>query len=316
MKEEIIISGRMIPHVDPHLELWHWPISLYLFLGGLSAGILFFAALFTILGKEKVFTGAIKRATIIVPFALGIGLIALMYDLTHIMYVWQLYATIRLESPMSWGAWVLMLVTPLSAIWVLGYFKEYFPYVSWKTGILSWLSPIIDFINEKRIIIAWILIPSTLLLGMYTGILLSAFNARPLWNTSVLGILFLTSGLSSGAAVIIWVSQNHAERKLFSQIDLSLIIIELFLISHMIISLYAGPEVQNQAAEVIMGGQFTFQFFGIVVILGLIIPGILEVLELKGFHFPVAIPVLLVLLGGLVFRFVMIDAGQLTRYLY
>ncbi len=316
MNEEIIISGRMIPHVDPHLELWHWPISLYLFLGGLSAGILFFAALFTILGKEKEFAGAIKRATIVVPFALGIGLIALMYDLTHIMYVWQLYATIRLESPMSWGAWVLMLVTPLSALWVLGYFKEYFPYWSWKTGFVKPLGIVIDWINEYRMTIAWILIPSTLLLGMYTGILLSAFNARPLWNTSVLGILFLTSGLSSGAAVIIWVSQNHVERKLFSQIDLSLIIIELFLIAHMIISLYAGPEVQNQAAQVIMGGQFTFQFFGVVVILGLIVPGILEVLELKGFHFPVAIPVLLVLIGGLVFRFVMIDAGQLTRYLY
>ena len=316
MKEEIIISGRMIPHVDPHLELWHWPISLYLFLGGLSAGILFFAALFTILGKENVYTGAIKRATIVVPFALAIGLAALMYDLTHIMYVWQLYMTIRLESPMSWGAWILMLVTPLSAIWVLGYFKEYFPYWSWKTGIMSWLSPIIDWINVHRIKIAWVLIPSTLLLGMYTGILLSAFNARPLWNTSVLGILFLTSGLSSGAAVIIWVSQSHVERKLFSQIDLSLIIIELFLIAHMIISLYAGPEVQNLAAEVLMGGEFTFTFFGFVVILGLIIPGILEVLELRGYHFPVAIPVLLVLLGGLVFRFVMIDAGQLTRYLY
>lgn len=316
MNEELIISGRMIPHVDPHLELWHWPISLYLFLGGLSAGILFFAALFTIMGKEKVFTGAVKRATIIVPFALGIGLIALMYDLTHIMYVWNLYATIRLESPMSWGAWILMLVTPLSALWVLGYFKEYFPYWSWKTGNVKGLGKIVDWINRNRMAMAWILIPSTLLLGMYTGVLLSAFNARPLWNTSVLGILFLTSGLSAGAAIIIWVSQNHVERKLFSQIDLGLIITELFLITHMILSFYAGPEVQNQAAEVLMGGPFTFQFFGIVIILGLIVPGILETLELRGYHFPVAIPVILVLIGGLVFRFVMIDAGQLTRYLY
>jgi len=316
MKEEIIISGRMIPHVDPHLELWHWPISLYLFLGGLSAGILFFAALFTILGKEKVFTGAVKRATIIVPFALAIGLAALMYDLTHIMYVWNLYATIRLESPMSWGAWILMLVTPLSALWVLGYFKEYFPDWSWKKGVLQSLSVFIDWINRHRIKMAWILIPSTLLLGMYTGILLSAFNARPLWNTSVLGVLFLTSGLSAGAAVIIWVSQNHVERKLFSKIDLVLIITELFLIAHMIISFYAGPEVQNQAAEVLVGGQFTFQFFGVVVILGLMVPAILEILELRGYHFPVAIPVLLVLIGSLVFRFVMVEAGQLTRYLY
>lgn len=316
MKEEIIISGRDIPHIDPHLELWHWPISLYLFLGGLAAGILFFAALFTILGKENVYTGAIKKAPIIVPFALGIGLLALLYDLTHIAYVYNLYLTIRLESPMSWGAWVLMLVTPMSVLWVLGYFKEYFPTWKWDEGFLKTLGKIVDWINKYRVTMAWILIPATILLGMYTGILLSAFNARPLWNTSILGPLFLISGLSTGAAAIIWLSSGHEERKVFSQIDLVLIVFELFFIAHLIVSLFAGPEVQNQAALLLVGGEFTVTFFGFVVILGLIVPLILEILELRGFKFPVIIPVLLVLMGGLVFRFVMIDAGQLTRYLY
>ncbi len=316
MKEQIIISGRHLPHIDPSLDLWHWPISLYLFLGGLSAGILFFAALFTLLGKENEYTGAVKRATVIVPFALAVGLAALLYDLTHIMYVWNLYLTIRLESPMSWGAWVLMLVTPLSVLWVLGYFKEYFPDWSWQTGNGKKLGKVIDWINSHRVLIAWILIPSTLLLGIYTGILLSSFNARPLWNTSILGPLFLISGLSTGAAAIIWVSKSRTERKLFSQIDLSLIVVELFLIAHMIMSLYAGPEVQRQAADILVGGQFMVAFFGFVVVFGLTLPAILEALELKGFHIPVVLPVTMVLVGGLVLRFVMVDAGQLSRYLY
>ena len=316
MKEEIIISGRNLPHIDPHLELWHWPISLYLFLGGLAAGILFFAALFTVLGKGNEYSGAVKKAPIIVPFALSIGLLALMYDLTHIAYVWNLYITIRIESPMSWGAWILLLVTPISFLWVLGYFKDYFPDWKWDKGILKKLGVFIEWINTYRVAMAWILIPSTILLGMYTGILLSAFNARPLWNTSILGPLFLISGMSTGAAAIIWFSKSHAERKMFSQIDLGLIIIELFFITHMIISFYAGPEVQNQAVELLTSGPFTIAFFGFVVTLGLAVPAILEILELNGFKIPVLIPVLLVLMGGVVFRFVMIDAGQLTRYLY
>ncbi|MCK7535185.1 MAG: hypothetical protein MZV63_31475 [Marinilabiliales bacterium] len=53
MKEEIIISGRMNPMVDPHLHIWHWPIPLYLFLGGLAAGVLFFAALYYHHGQGK-----------------------------------------------------------------------------------------------------------------------------------------------------------------------------------------------------------------------------------------------------------------------
>ena len=53
MREEIITSGRLNPYIDPHLDIWHWHIPLYLFLGGLAAGILFFASLYTILGKEN-----------------------------------------------------------------------------------------------------------------------------------------------------------------------------------------------------------------------------------------------------------------------
>ena len=53
MNEELIISGRENLMVDPHLHIWHWPIPLYLFLGGLAAGVLFFAALYYLMGKEK-----------------------------------------------------------------------------------------------------------------------------------------------------------------------------------------------------------------------------------------------------------------------
>ena len=43
MKEELFVSGRNIPNIDPYLNIWHWQIPIYLFLGGLAAGILFLA---------------------------------------------------------------------------------------------------------------------------------------------------------------------------------------------------------------------------------------------------------------------------------
>src|SRR5210317_674421 len=116
MKEEIFSSGRMNHLIDPSLHIWHWQIPLYLFLGGLAAGILFFAALFTIMGKEKKYRAAVRIAPHMVPWILILGLLALLLDLKHKLYFWRLYTTIRLESPMSWGAWVLMLITPLSFI--------------------------------------------------------------------------------------------------------------------------------------------------------------------------------------------------------
>jgi len=97
MREELFISGRDIPNIDPYLNIWHWQIPLYLFLGGLAAGILFFAGLFTILGKEKEMETTVKWATFLVPFALVLGLVALLLDLKHKLYFWQLYTTIRME---------------------------------------------------------------------------------------------------------------------------------------------------------------------------------------------------------------------------
>lgn len=319
MQEELFTSGRHIPNIDPYLQIWHWPISVYLFLGGLSAGILFFAALFYIMGKEKEYPTAIKVATVIPPIALSLGLLALVYDLTHKLYTWQLYMTFRIESPMSWGAWVLLIVTPLSFIWTFSYYREAFPKLEQKFQVFKrfkFLNNVEKFVQENRIYMAYALIPLTLVLGVYTGILLSAFNARPLWNNAILGPLFLVSGLSTGAAAVILLSKNTAEKHIFGKIDLGLIIIELALIVHMIMGFYAGSQVQLEAVQLIVGGEFTLMFFGFVVILGLIIPATLELIELIGYKVPTIVPALLVLLGGLIFRFVMVDAGQLTRFLY
>ncbi|WP_299528569.1 NrfD/PsrC family molybdoenzyme membrane anchor subunit [uncultured Lutibacter sp.] len=319
MQEELFTSGRHIPHIDPSLEIWHWPISLYLFLGGLSAGLLFFAALFYILGKDKEYPTAVKIASIVPPIALSLGLLALVYDLTHKLYTWQLYMTFRIESPMSWGAWVLLIVTPLSFLWTFSYYREIYPRLEQKLQVFKkfkFLTNVEKFVQENRIYMAYVLIPLTLVLGIYTGILLSAFNARPLWNNAILGPLFLVSGLSTGAAAIILLSKNKKEKHMFGKIDLVLIIIELALIVHMIMGYYAGSQVQLEAMQLLVGGEFTLIFFGFVVILGLIIPAILELIELIGYKVPSMVPALLVLLGGLIFRFVMVEAGQLTRFLY
>ncbi len=313
MKEELFISGRNIPNIDPYLNIWHWEIPVYLYLGGLSAGIMFFAGLFMVMGKEKEMETTVKWAPFLVPVALVLGLFALFLDLKHQLYFWQLYTTIRIESPMSWGAWTLMFVTPLSMVWAAVYLKELIPSWNWKLKIIDQME---ELVKKNMKPLAWAMMGLAIILGVYTGILLSAFNARPLWNTSILGPLFLVSGLSTGLAAIIWMSKSHVERQILTKIDIALIGVELFLIVHLFMGFLAGSAVHIEAAELFLGGAFTTTFWGFVVILGLIIPATLEVLELRGFKVPVWIPSFLILFGGLVFRFIMVEAGQITRYLY
>ena len=313
MREELFVSGRNIPNIDPYLNIWHWQIPSYLFLGGLAAGILFFAGFFTIMGKENKMSATVKIAPLLTPFALMLGLFLLFLDLKHKLYFWQLYTVIRLESPMGWGAWVLMIMTPLSIIWSASYVKEVFPWWDWKFKILN---DIEGWLIKNRLLMAWPVTIYAIILGIYTGILLSAFNARPLWNTSILGPLFLVSGMSTGAAVILLISKDHKERKIMGRLDIILIIIELFFITHLFMGFKAGSEAQINAANLFLGGSFTAPFFAFVVLLGLIFPAVLEILELRGFKIPIVVPAVLILLGGLIFRFLIVEAGQITRYLY
>lgn len=313
MREEIIVSGRANPLIDPHLHIWHWQIPLYLFLGGLAAGILFFAGLFTIMGKEKVYETAVKKAPLIVPILLIIGLLALLADLKHKAFFWRLYTAIRLESPMSWGAWVLMVVTPLSLIWSAIHLKEIFPKFRWPYTFLDDLEA---FFIRYKLPLAWIMMIYSIILGVYTGILFSAFNARPLWNTSILGPLFLASGLSAGAAAIMLMSRNHSERIIFAKIDIGIIAVELFLIIHMFMGFLASTQVQIDAARLFLGGPYTASFWIFVVILGMLIPIVLEFLELRKFKVPVIIPATLVIFGSLMLRFLIAFAGQESRWLY
>lgn len=313
MKEELFVSGRNIPNIDPYLNIWHWQIPLYLFLGGLAAGLLFFAGYFVVRGKEKEMPTTVKWATIIAPIVLILGLGALFWDLKHKLYFWQLYTTIRFTSPMSWGAWTLMAITPLSILWVASYMKEMFPRWDWKFNILNQFEA---WIIKNRLPFAWIMMILSIILGVYTGILLSAFNARPLWNTSILGPLFLVFGFSTGLATTMWLSKDEYERKILRQIDLIFIGVELFLITHLFMGFLAGTAVANEAAQLFLGGEFTVSFWIYVVLLGLILPATLEILELFSFHVPKWLPPVLILFGGLMFRFVMVEAGQITRFLY
>jgi protein NrfD len=313
MKEELIVSGRMNYKVDPNLHIWGWEIPLYLFLGGLAAGILFFAALYYLRGKENMYQSAVKWVPMFTPIFLIVGLVALFIDLNHKPYFWRLYTTIKLQSPMSWGAWALMVITPLSIIWSATYVREVFPKWDWK---FEWLFKLERYFIENRRSLAWIMIVFAVILGIYTGILLSAFNARPLWNTSILGPLFLVSGLSAGAAMIMMLSKNPDERKKFSQIDLLLIAVELALIIHMFMGFRASSQVQIEAAALFLGGPYTLPFWVFVVFLGMVLPAMLEFWELKGRHIPAYIPAVLIIFGNIMLRFIIVYAGQASRYLY
>ena len=330
MNEQLFVSGRHLEHIDPYLTIWGHSIAIYLFLGGLAAGILLFANYFYLKGKADEFPITVKVSTLIPPIIIVFGLILLVMDLHHKLYFWQLLLHFRINSPMSWGAWTLSVIMIPAIFWPLIYLDDIISYLEHRnhncriTGLLRWANDLIkrisfmvflmDLARKNQKMMAYVTIVLSIILGVYTGILLSAFNARPLWNSAILGPLFLTSGISTGAAMIMLLSNNHRERKMFSKIDLLLIAIELFLIVHMFMGMKAGSLVQYETALLFLGGPYTASFWVVFVGLGLVFPAFLEILELNHIEIPIWIPATLVLAGGLIFRYIMVYAGQFSDF--
>ena len=318
MKEELLVTARTNAMIDPSLHIWTWEVAMYLFLGGLTAGIMVFAALMTVLNKDEEAPFATNRLAMFAPIVLSLGMTTLFLDLEHKLFVFRFYTSFQITSPMSWGAWILIFIYPISLLQILstlrsgyGFLAEYVD----RFAIGQWL---LDKCEQLRRDIAMVAIPFAVALGIYTGILLSAFGARPFWNSGVLGPLFLISGLSTAAALVALIAREHAEKALFTRIDLVLIVTEIMLVALFLINLATGSGQQIEALQLVMGGPYTLVFWTLFIGVGLLIPLLLEILEISGINKSLAIlaPVL-VLIGGFALRQIVLDAGQestWTRY--
>ncbi|HNM14024.1 MAG TPA: polysulfide reductase NrfD, partial [bacterium] len=152
------------------------------------------------------------------------------------------------------------------------------------------------------------------ILGIYTGVLLSGLAARPLWNSSMLWILFLTSGISAAAAFVHLVTTDSVEREISAKADNAFLIFELFVITLFIVGMLSSAQAQQTAARLILNGPYASVFWVFVVGCGIIIPLIIQLLAVnhKIQHTPIA-PIM-VMLGGLILRFVIVYAGQASHW--
>jgi formate-dependent nitrite reductase membrane component NrfD len=178
-------------------------------------------------------------------------------------------------------------------------------------------------------------------LGIYTGILLNTMVARPLWNSAILGPLFLFSGLSAGAAMMHLASVMRAsgpapqgllrgaiaaliqrlgpvmpEQKTVDALiraDVFFLVVELILIGLLLANLLTSSASHAVAAALIISGPYALPFWGVIVAAGVLLPIVLQGLELTHRMPHTVVPALLVLAGGFTLRWVMVNAGQMSQ---
>ncbi|MBI5168448.1 MAG: polysulfide reductase NrfD [Candidatus Eisenbacteria bacterium] len=306
-----ITTTRANHLVDPSLHVWAWQIPVYLFLGGLVAGMMMIHGWFTFADRHRRAESVSQLLPALGLVLLSAGMGALFLDLEHKLFVWRLYTTFQITSPMSWGAWILIAVYPALFAALLLRVPE--PLATRVPVLRAWSAALLADPARVRFVAAANMTLGALL-GVYTGILLSTLGARPLWNSALLGPLFLASGLSSAAALVHMVARDGAESELLARADNRLLTAELAILGLFLIGLVTAPRVHQQAAALLLGGPFTAFFWVGVVGLGIAVPLFVQTLAVGRRVRHTAVAPVLVLAGGLLLRFVFVYAGQVSHY--
>jgi formate-dependent nitrite reductase membrane component NrfD len=216
---------------------------------------------------------------------------------------------------MSWGAWILVVAYPVTLLFGLSNLSpEQFEAVMARCrfpAVGRALRRARERATVKARTLAWWNLGTGVALGVYTGILLSTLGARALWSSALLGPLFLVSGLSSGAALMMLFGVTDEERHFLVRWDVLAISLELALIVLLLVGLGTSDAAGRQAAEMLLGGPWTAPFWTLVVIVGLLVPALLETLESRLHYRVTAIAPLLVLAGGFALRWIFVAAGQI-----
>ncbi len=285
---------------DPH---WAWFIVWYFFLGGIAGGAYFLAAIADYFGGPRERQMAKAGYSLAVPLVV-ICTVILILDLGTPTRFLNMLRVFNWRSPMSVGAWGLAVFGAFAtASAVLAYYERgAMPVVNLPEATRFQLRRMLGLVGSIF----------GFFLASYTGVLLAS-TAVPMWTQGrLLGALFLASGASTGiaaVAVIAWL-QGMELGPVWDKIhrfDLFAIVWEAILLVVLLVSLGA-------AASPIVSGRFAPLFWVGLIVVGLVIPFVLQLRARGGQHgqrasFGMALPAILVLIGGFVLRYVVIMGG-------
>ena len=323
-----------------HEPVWEFLIVNYLFLGGLSAGLYFVSGLAAWFQEDgqSAFPRLARWGALLAPWPVSLGSVLLIFDLGKPLRFWKLFFHFRWQSPMSIGSWLLVLFTLVSLVNLWAWLEQ-----DERQGLLARIPEAIRSRIPARIrgyldrdasawrrTLAMAGFPLAIGVGIYTGVLLGAVQARPFWNTNLVAQMFLFSALSSGAATILLVrlldkeAMDLKEVRFLYTLDIVLISLEFFIVLPYLIHGELSVLAVREALALILGGPYTLVFWGLFLGAGLLVPLAIEIYEFKPlltgkgtFHLNPRLAMTaasLVILGGYTLRYVFVFAGQASGF--
>ncbi|MBP9613137.1 MAG: polysulfide reductase NrfD [Sulfurospirillum sp.] len=232
--------------------LWDVRVSLDLFLGGLGVGAFLVGAVLYYM-DAKTYEGVIKKAFIIAPVLVIAGLLLLLTELGRPLNVIKTLYAINPTSFMSIG---IFLQSAFVAVALLIAF--------------SILTKGAEGISAK-----FVYVGATLagLVGLYHGLLLTGISIEP-WNNAI-PIIFFISSILAGSSLVFLLNLSELDtvlQKFKIPVIINMILtLELAAIFAWVYNLALTTASSKHAYDVLMGS-FGLEFWGLSIVVGLLIP--------------------------------------------
>ncbi len=305
---------NIVVYNTPHLVYWDWRVAMDLFLGGIGVGA-FLVAVFNSLFNRDKYPLVSKVGAVISPLLVIVGVCFMLAEMGQPFRLFRTIIGFNPSSPLSWGGMLQGLFIILALVYAFLWFKPE---------------------KEKlRRLIGIIGIPVALGVGAYHGWLLAIVRARPLWNTGLITVVAITSFLTTGMAAVLLVlcfvpkgaegskSQTAFPPprtvRTFLNLLVAALAVHAFVILIWWINLSTGS-ADAQAAVAAVGHAMGTLFWIVAIGIGILVPGVIQILEIatqpKGnARISIglaALTAVLILIGGYVFRYVVLIGGQIS----
>lgn len=288
---------------------WHWLIITYFFIGGLAGGCYVLAVLIDLFGRPV--DRPLARLGYYVAFpAVALSGLLLTLDLGRPERFWHMLVQshtfrpmLKPYSPMSFGSWALLafgggaLLSFLAALAEAERIRWTWPLRLRPPGPLGTLVGIGGGLLG-------------IFVAAYTGALLAVTN-RPIWSdTTLLGLNFLISAASTSAALLILLAHRRYRTPglaALERFDMMVLVFEPIAILALIVSLGPVARVWLSVWGLLLV---------LVVVVGVLVPLALQWRSAGVDTGPTATATLLVLIGGFVFRAVIVLSSDAARVVW
>ena len=309
-------------------NIWLLPAGLYLFLGGLSAGLYLVAGTACVL-RQRRFSRMYRTAFLISAAMLAAGLVCLLVEVVkpaQALIVWRTFS--NSSSWMMWGAWVA--VGCIGIFGLTGIFECPGP-SRWLRDLLSGVPFLREGLRIGFVVLGMV---GAVFITVYTGFLLTSAGGVPFWNSLLLPPLFCVSAVNAGLSAMMALGvftgrTNQASKSLrrtLIVVSLAVTVLEAALIAWFVLSMLAGGgfgyDAQRIAAALSAGelisGRFALSFWLLVPALGLAVPSAVFILGgFTGVRVPdgiLCLAALLSVLSDMALRFLILYAGTYSDW--